>query len=408
MLVADHIEQRDRQHHADDQVGECRDHERAHRTGAAQHAVAHELGANDQIERHDREQIASCDIDNAGGAARRDEQADDLIRERQIDRHEHHRQAERIHRAPFEARTDAVELARADILCNIAGQTRGERHTAGQRKLVDAVCRREARDDRRAAQVDVILNEYIAHRHKALLGDGRHGVVGQAAQHFGREQHEVVARIKRTHAAQQQHECQHTGCALRDKGRPRNTGDTPLEPGDEHKVQDNVAHRGQHQQDERRAAVTHGVEDTRTHVVDEQEQQAEYIYAQIQRAVREDVLRRRERIHDAVRADSADERQQQRDCRGGEQRGRDRRFHTQIALRAEQLGYEHARTDIDTGRDRNEQLRDGVARADSGQRQLACLRSGGKTAYDDGVGHLVQLLECHAQQQRDGKPEQLL
>jgi len=141
VLVADHIEQRNGQHHADNQVGERRYHERTHCTGTAQHAVAHELGAYDQIERYDREQIASCDINNAGGTARRNEQADDLVRKRQINRHKHHGQAERIHCTPFETRTDAVQLAGADILRNIAGQTGRERHAAGQRKLVDAVCR---------------------------------------------------------------------------------------------------------------------------------------------------------------------------------------------------------------------------------------------------------------------------
>ena len=32
----------------------------------------------------------------------------------------------------------------------------------------------------------------------------------------------------------------------------------------------------------------------------------------------------------------------------------------------------------------------------------------GKTAYDDGVSHLVQLLERNAEQQRNREPEQLL
>ena len=94
MLVADHIEQRNGQHYTDNQVGERRHHEQPHGARAAQHAVAHELGAYDQIERYDREQIASCDINNAGGTARRNEQADNLVRKRQINRHKHHGQAE--------------------------------------------------------------------------------------------------------------------------------------------------------------------------------------------------------------------------------------------------------------------------------------------------------------------------
>lgn len=40
-----------------------------------------------------------------------------------------------------------------------------------------------------------------------------------------------------------------------------------------------------------RSAVAHGIEDTRTHVIDKQEQQTEHIHAQIQRAVRKDILR---------------------------------------------------------------------------------------------------------------------
>lgn len=55
VLVAYHIEQCNGQHHTDNQVGERRYHERTHCTGTAQHAVAHELGAYDQIERYDRE-----------------------------------------------------------------------------------------------------------------------------------------------------------------------------------------------------------------------------------------------------------------------------------------------------------------------------------------------------------------
>ena len=408
MLVAYHIEQRNGQHHADNQVGERRYHERTHCTGTAQHAVAHELGAYDQIERYDREQIASCDINNAGGTACRNEQADDLVRKRQINRHKHHGQAERIHRTPFETRTDAVQLAGADILRNIAGQAGRERHAAGQRKLVDAVCRRESRDNGRTAQVDVILDDHIADRYKALLCDGRHGVVSQAAQHFGREQHEMVARIKRTHTAQQQHKRQNTGRTLRNKRRPCNTGNAPVQTGNKYHIQNDIADRGQHKQDQRRSAVAHGIEDTRTHVIDKQEQQTEHIHAQIQRAVRKDILRRGQRVHDAVRTDGSDQRQQQRYRRGGEQCGRDGGLHAQIALCAEQLRDEHTGTDVDTGCDRNKQLRDRVAGADSGQRQLTGFYSFGKTAYDDGVSHLVQLLERDAEQQRNREPEQLL
>ena len=65
-------------------------------------------------------------------------------------------------------------------------------------------------------------------------------------------------------------------------------------------------------------------------------------------------------------------------------------------------------TDVDTGCDRNEQLCDRIAGADGGQRQLTGFYSFGKTAYDDGVSHLVQLLERNAEQQRNREPEQLL
>ena len=55
-----------------------------------------------------------------------------------------------------------------------------------------------------------------------------------------------------------------------------------------------------------------------------------------------------------------------------------------------------------------QKLRDRVGSADSGQRQLTGFYSFGKTAYDDGVSHLVQLLERNAEQQRNREPEQLL
>lgn len=55
--LAPDVEQHDREHHADDQVGKGRDHKRPHRTRAAQHAVAHELDADNKVERRNDEQI---------------------------------------------------------------------------------------------------------------------------------------------------------------------------------------------------------------------------------------------------------------------------------------------------------------------------------------------------------------
>ena len=181
-----------------------------------------------------------------------------------------------------------------------------------------------------------------------------------------------------------------------------------MQTGNKYHIQNDIADRGQHKQDQRRSAVAHGIEDTRTHVIDKQEQQTKHIHAQIQRTIRKDILRRGQRVHDAVRTDGSDQRQQQRYRRGGEQCGRDGGLHAQIALCAEQLRDEYAGTDVDTGCDRNEQLRDRVTRADSGQRQLTGFYGLGKTAYDDGVSHLVQLLERNAEQQRNREPEQLL
>ena len=407
MLVADEVEQGDGQDNAQDKVGEGRYHERAHRTRAAQHAVADEFDADNDVERNDREQVAACDVNNTGRAAGRQKQADDVARERQINRHEYDAEADRERAARLEAGADTVQLACADVLRNEARKAGRERHTAGQREHIDAVCDREARDDRRAAQIDVILNDEVADRNEALLRDGRDGVVGQTAQHFGREQDEMAAGVKAVHAAHEQEKRQNAGRALRDKGRPRNARNAPVQHGNEHDVEDNVADRGNDEQDKRCAAVAHRVENTRADVVDEQEQQTEHVDAQIERSVREDVRRGVERTHQTIRENRAEQRQQERHDGRSDERGRNRGFHAQIALRAEQLRYEHRGADVDAGRDRNEQLRDGVACADRRERQLTGLRRFGKTAYDHGVRHLVKLLECDAQQERHGEPEQL-
>ena len=407
MLVADEVEQGDGQDNAQDKVGERRYHERTHRACAAQHAVADEFDADDDVERHDGEQIAAGDIHNPRCAAGRQEQADDTVCERQIDHHEHDAETDRERSAGLEAGADTVELARADVLCDVARQTGRKRHAAGQRKHIDAVCDRETGDDSRAAQVDVILNDEVADRDEALLRDGGDSVVGQTAQHFGCEQDEMMTGVKGAHAAHEQEEGEHARCALRDKGRPGNACNAPVQYGNEYDVENDVADRGQDEQEQRRPAVAHGVENAGAHVVDEQEQQTEHIHAQIERGVRENIRRGVERTHQTVGADRAEQRQQQRDDGRGDQGGRDRGLHAQVALRAEQLRDEDGGADVDACRNSNEQLRDRITCADGGERKLTGLCRLGKTADDHGVRHLVQLLECNAQQERHGEPEQL-
>jgi len=214
--------------------------------------------------------------------------------------------------------------------------------------------------------------------------------------------------VKGAHAAHEQEEGEHARCALRDKGRPGNACNAPVQYGNEYDVENDVADRGQDEQEQRRPAVAHGVENAGAHVVDEQEQQTEHIHAQIERGVRENIRRGVERTHQTVGADRAEQRQQQRDDGRGDQGGRDCGLHAQVALRAEQLRDEDGGADVDACRNSNEQLRDRIARADGGQRQLTGFYGLGKTAYDDGVSHLVQLLERNAEQQRNREPEQLL
>ncbi len=101
----------------------------------------------------------------------------------------------------------------------------------------------------------------------------------------------MVAGVKGAHAAHEQEEGEHARCALRDKGRPCNACNAPVQHGNEYDVEDDVADRGQDEQEQRRPAVAHGVEDAGAHVVDEQEQQTEHIDAQIERGVRENIRR---------------------------------------------------------------------------------------------------------------------
>ena len=213
--------------------------------------------------------------------------------------------------------SDAVELARADVLRDIAGQAGGKRHATGQCKHIDLCRGRKARDHCRAAQIDIILDDDVADRNKALLRDRRDGVVGQTAQHFRREEQEMAARVERTHTAQQQQEGEQARAALRDKGRPCNARHAPLEARHKHEVKHHVDDRGQDEQNQRRTAVTHCVKDTGADIIEEQEQQPEHIHAQVERAVGKDVVRRLQRAHDAAGGERADQRQHKRDRRRG-------------------------------------------------------------------------------------------
>ena len=51
----------------------------------------------------------------------------------------------------------------------------------------------------------------------------------------------MAAGVKAVHAAHEQEKRQNTGRALRDKGRPRNARNAPVQHGNEHDVEDNVA-----------------------------------------------------------------------------------------------------------------------------------------------------------------------
>ena len=214
-------------------------------------------------------------------------------------------------------------------------------------------------------------------------------------------------RIERAHAAQQQEKGQHARRTLCNKCCPGHACNIPVKHRDKNKVEHHVAHRGDDQQDQWCAAVPHGVENARAHVVQKQEQQAEYVYAQVKSAVIKNVRRGLERRHNAIGRQRADQREQQRDDRGADERGRNRGLHAQVPFGAEQLGDQHACADVHTGCHGDKQLGDRVACSDGGERKLTRLGRDREAADDHGVGHLVKLLERDAQQKRQRKPEQL-
>ena len=210
------------QHHAQDQIGEGRDHKGLHPSRAAQNAVRDQLRGYHKIERRDDLQKPDADI-HCRTVRMIEEHIDQPASQEEIQHRHRHTDDPHKPDACAETVADAAELSRAEILCGEIGNTVAERRQRSDDQIIELDRRRIARCHGRAEIVDDALNDDIADRDKALLQNTRNCDHRDPAEQIQREQRRIALRPDPLKPPDHDRHRQQTADALTDKGRPRDT-----------------------------------------------------------------------------------------------------------------------------------------------------------------------------------------
>lgn len=175
-LYAEDGIEREAQRDADDEIGECCEHEGCHALRAAQHGVEHDFATHGDVEGRDYGEEAHARGECCGAAVLQEKGKHCFGREGVGEGERQHH--DRRHGKPCEGAAHCTsEFARAEVLRREVGQPARYGGEGGDDEGVELDRRGIARHHGRAVAVDEILYEQVAHRDHALLDDAGDGDV---------------------------------------------------------------------------------------------------------------------------------------------------------------------------------------------------------------------------------------
>ena len=196
-------------------------------------------------------------------------------------------------------------------------------------------------------------------------------------------------------------QAQQRGEQLAEHGRPRRARHAHAERDDEHDIQHDVEQRREHEEDQRRFAVSQRAQHIRDHVVEDRRARAEQDDEHVGVGVGVYVRRRFHPVQDGVRETAERRRDEQRKADGQQPRDRDAAPHPGFVVRAAAL----AETDAEAARkalhEAEHEVDDARRGADGGQRVRA-----ERAADDDRVRDGVEKLKQTAADDRQRKTKQ--
>ena len=211
----------------------------------------------------------------------------------------------------------------------------------------------------------------------------------------------LFRRVNAGQAAHQRDNGEQRRNALRNQRCPSDTGDTHVQLADKENIQNDIECRRECEEIQRRAAVAQTIENGGCGIVQKQEQQTGNVNAQIHHGRLKNIFRRADELHQSRTSNLADCGQGQCQRNQRNHSGADCGAHAHDVMGTEQLGNNNRTADTCAGRNGDEQNRDRIRRAGCCQSVYA-----EKTTGDHAVCQIVQLLEHHAQQQRNDKLDQ--
>ena len=164
-------------------------------------------------------------------------------------------------------------------------------------------------------------------------------------------------------------------------------------------VQKDIPHRRSDEKIQRRLAVSQAVEDSRSYVIEKQENKTADIDSQIQRAVCKNILGRIHQDHHAFGSQKPDHQKQGGQHQTADHGSRDCGFQIPVPLCAKELAHHNGAADLASDRDCHKDHSDGIAGAYCRQCVLPCEPSGDHTVCD-----IIDLLKYHAHKHGKRKP----
>ena len=132
-----------------------------------------------------------------------------------------------------------------------------------------------------------------------------------------------ILQIQVTNAvhAGQTHDNERRGNELRNDGRSRRTGDTPIECNDEQHITADVKHTGKQQKVQRSARITDRAQDGRAKVIDHGRGHADKVQTHVQRGLIDDLFRGCHERQHGTRSYNTQHNQNQTTGQTGQERG---------------------------------------------------------------------------------------
>lgn len=296
------------------------------------------------------------------------------------------------------------QLARADVLGGKARQAVGQGGKGGDGERVQLNGRGIPGDDGRAKGIDQALDAQVAHRDKALLQNTRYGDQADAAEHGGGEHAGPVVRggLDAAQTPDKGKKCEKRGDPLTQKGGPGDAAHAHVERDNKKEIERDVAEGGGDEKIEGRPGIAKRGKNAGANIIEKEEEEAADVNPQIEGGIGENAGGCLQQAQERGAGWQADGREEQAEEGHGDKRGVDRRFHSAVLPRAEELGDDHRTADVGAGGHRHEDHGDGIGNADGGQRIFAY-----KAASDHTVHNVVKLLKDDAEKQGEGEQPEL-